>query len=104
MAIIEVKDRRGADLWAESLQQLERDEILPRYLLEQRWYGAKSEVAPLVRIERSIPVGLSARMLVLAVTAEQEVRHYFLPVCAAWDVAMPTNAIVELHSGSNRAG
>jgi trehalose synthase-fused probable maltokinase len=102
VAIIEVKDRRGADLWAESLQQLERDEILPRYLLEQRWYGSKSEVAPLVRIERSIPVGLSARMLVLAVTAEQEVRHYFLPVCAAWDVAMPTNAIVELHSGSNR--
>jgi maltose alpha-D-glucosyltransferase/alpha-amylase len=41
-------------------------------------------------------------MLVLAVTAEQEVRHYFLPVRAAWDVAMPTNAIVELHSGSNR--
>jgi hypothetical protein len=43
-------------------------------------------------------------MLVLVVTAEQEVRHYFLPVRAAWDVAMPTNAIVELHLGSAKAG
>ena len=85
---------RGAGLWSECLPHLQR--ALPRYLLRQRWYGAKGEASPIVRIEHSIEVGHDARILIIAATFEQHAHHYFLPICPVWDVAKPANPIAEL--------
>lgn len=102
--IIDVKDPRGFDLSAdaECLQQLER-QALPSYLLDQRWYGAKSDVPPVVRVDQSIHFGPSSWIFILAVTAQQEQRHYFVPVNANWDAPLPTDGVIaELRSESSR--
>lgn len=103
MIIIDVKDPCGFDLSAdaECLQQLER-QALPSYLLDQRWYGAKSDVPPIIRVDRSIHFGPSSWILILAVTVQQEQRHYFVPVSAGWDAVSPTDRVIaELRSESS---
>ena len=104
MAIIDVKDPCSFDPGAGAgCLQLEQG-ILPRYLLEQRWYGAKGDAPPVVRVDRSISVGPGFWMLILAVTVEQQMRHYFVPVNAIWDAPMPSNGVIARLSSESSSG
>jgi 4-alpha-glucanotransferase len=93
MMLVVVADR-GAGMWSECLPHLQR--ALPGYLLRQRWYGARGDATPTIRIEHSIDAGHNARMLIIAAAFEQHAHQYFLPICPVWDVAKPANPIAEL--------
>ena len=69
------------------LGALETD-ILPRYLVERRWYGAKDAGLPRVRFEQLIPLGgahEAARLGILEVEPpSQGSQRYLLPLIVVW--------------------
>jgi trehalose synthase-fused probable maltokinase len=86
---IQLRDQNALNLVldAECRRVLEQ-EILPGYLLNQRWYAAKGDGEPQVRVETFIPLGPNGIVLLLAVNSDREAR-YFLPVRAIWDNSLP---------------
>jgi trehalose synthase-fused probable maltokinase len=86
---IQLRDQNALNLVldAECRRVLEQ-EILPEYLLNQRWYAAKGDGEPQVRVETFIPLGPNGIVLLLAVNSDREAR-YFLPVRAIWDNSLP---------------
>ena len=97
----------AALLDAETRATLER-ELLPPYLVQRRWYGAKDAGAPAVQLlppitfERDGAAALLTR--VRAAPPAQAPQTYFLPLaCAAEQESVPEAAVIgALRSGGDR--
>jgi maltose alpha-D-glucosyltransferase/alpha-amylase len=70
-------DGAGPEL---SLDDGKLEEVLPRYLVGQRWYGAKSRRIKEVQVVDSVEVGEAQMKLVEAIFDQGEPRTYLLPL------------------------
>jgi trehalose synthase-fused probable maltokinase len=90
-----------------ALVALER-EILPRYLAERRWYGAKDAGLPAVSFERVVPVGgLDSRFLVCTLRVDppgQAGARYFLPLAFVGGEAASEVPVIARVSSAGEAG
>jgi maltose alpha-D-glucosyltransferase / alpha-amylase len=82
--------RRGLDdlLDAANRTTLEQ-EVLPAYVAERRWFGAKDEQVRSVRIAAAVPVPAAEDLLLATVEVETERQRalYTLPLGIAWEGA-----------------
>jgi maltose alpha-D-glucosyltransferase/alpha-amylase len=101
---IQLRDQSPLNLVldAECRRVLEQ-EILPGYLLTQRWYAAKGDGEPQVRVETFIPLGPNGIVLLLVVKSDREAR-YFLPVRAIWDNSVPNEVAMATLRAQSSSG
>src|SRR5687767_5757474 len=75
-------------LQGDALEALEKD-ILPRYLLERRWYGAKDAGLPTVKIVDAVPFDTDGKSVLIATLRVeppgQSAVLYLLPLAVRWD-------------------
>ena len=60
-------------------------EILPEFLLRQRWYKLKDGGAPQVKLVKNIPLGEHQLLIVAATPHSQNTQHYILLCGLAWE-------------------
>jgi malto-oligosyltrehalose trehalohydrolase/4-alpha-glucanotransferase len=75
-------------LQGDALAALEKD-ILPRYLLERRWYGAKDAGIPAVKIIDAVPFDTDGNSVLIATLRVeppgQSAQLYLLPLTVHWN-------------------
>src|SRR3954468_6037091 len=104
VAAIKVNSSDDVDLAGDehTRTRLEQD-ILPAYLAGRRWYDAKGNDKPTVRIEQAIAIGgcEDAAILILSVTAPPEPpRRYQLPVRCVRGGGEPKHPLAELRAAA----
>jgi trehalose synthase-fused probable maltokinase len=79
------------------VKQLE-EEILPAFLMNRRWYGAKDAGRPVVQIKDAVGLGVidDPVLLILEVAPPgQPTQRYLLPIVVLWDgPEVPTSAVL----------
>ncbi len=71
-------------LFGQILHTLET-EILPEFLLRQRWYKLKDGGVPVVKLVKNLPFGEYQVLTVAATSADHDIQHYILLCGLAWE-------------------